>query len=126
MKKFWNIFGVVFLLAFIAIVTRQFVEFLVPTPDWMKVDKPTYTSGLTQDYVRDGAGCIAYRVHTDTPLAELSNDQLIAVYHDIIHGDDYYLHTVWFYDDESLIHTGGFYDACVEEVTYNELEVTRR
>ncbi len=126
MKKIYKVLFVVLVLAMIAIASRQFVEFLIPTSDWQKVDMPSYTSGLTQEYIRDGAGCIAYRVHTDTPLAKLTNDQLIAVYYDVIAGDDYYLHTVWFYDDESLIHTGGFYDACVEEVAYRELDVSRR
>ena len=118
--------SIAFVLIVIAILSRQVVEFLVPTEGWMKVDKPVYTSGLAQDYIRDGASCIAYRVHTDTPLSELSDDHLLSVYHDITHNDGYYLHTVWFYDDESLIRAGGVYDACVEEVAYNELEIDRR
>lgn len=75
------------------------------------VSVPSYTTGESSEYVRDGEKCISYRVCAGTDLSE---DELLAVYGDVTSGDDYYLHTVWFY---STADCAGAYDvAQVEEL----------
>lgn len=72
---------------------------------------PSYTTGESSEYVRDGEKCISYRVCAGTDLSE---DDLLAVYNDVTNGDGYYLHTVWFYSSSDCI---GAYDvAQVEEL----------
>lgn len=86
---------------------------------------PKYVTGLTQNYIRDGLSCIGYRVHTDRPLNQLSDADLMAVYNDVTRGDGYYRHTVWFYSDEKSIYTGGFCDARIEQVAAFDYDISR-
>ncbi|WP_346669019.1 hypothetical protein [uncultured Subdoligranulum sp.] len=75
------------------------------------VSVPSYTTGESTEYVRDSQKCMAYRVCAGTDLSE---DELLSVFHDVTADDGYYLHTVWFY---STSECSGFYDvAMVEEL----------
>lgn len=75
------------------------------------VSVPSYITGESSEYIRDSQKCMAYRVCAGTDLSE---DELLSVFHDVTDGDDYYLHTVWFY---STSECSGFYDvAMVEEL----------
>lgn len=72
---------------------------------------PSYTTGESNEYIRDSQKCMAYRVCAGTDLSE---DELLSVFYDVTDGDGYYLHTVWFY---STSECSGFYDvAMVEEL----------
>ena len=79
-----------------------------------KVQVPEYVSGYSDEYVRDGNLCVSYRVSVSPSLTD---DELVLVFDDVTHDDDYYLHTVFFYDDASLIRGSDLYNVAMLEET---------
>lgn len=75
---------------------------------------PEYENVSNDEYARDGQKCISYRVAV---AADLSDDELSAVFNDLCADDDYYLHTVYFYSDKELADGGDAYDVAMLEET---------
>lgn len=75
---------------------------------------PEYENVSNDEYVRDGKKCIAYRISVSS---DLTDEELTSVFHDVCSGDDYYLHTVWFYSSSDLASDGNSYDVAMLEET---------
>lgn len=85
---------------------------------------PSYKMGEDQLYARDGRDCIAYRVVVDS---DISDSELREVYENVIENDGYYLHTVWFYDDEEDADGSNPYTiAEMEEIEEDEVPTINR
>lgn len=67
----------------------------------------------TGEYIRDGKKCLNFRVMVDK---NYSDKKIIAIYYGLTQ-DDYYLHTVWFYDLESDRENLGVYNVAKMEET---------
>lgn len=78
------------------------------------VKTPEYENVSNDEYVRDGKQCVSYRVSVSS---DLTDDELTAVFNDVCNGDDYYLHTVWFYSSSELASGGNSYDVAMLEET---------
>lgn len=78
------------------------------------VKTPEYENVSNDEYVRDGKKCIAYRVSVSS---DLTDEELTSVFHDVCSGDDYYLHTVWFYSSSEMANGGNSYDVAILEET---------
>lgn len=79
------------------------------------VNTPEYENVSNDEYVRDGKQCVSYRVSVSS---DLTDDELTAVFNDVCNGDDYYLHTVYFYSNSDIANGGDAYDvAMLEETT---------
>lgn len=116
MKKFLNVLPAIIIFILIGIASAKFVNTVLPDDPVDKIPVPQYTVGSHQEYVQQGYSGIAYRVFTADDLDSLSDDQLKAIYKDVIKKDSYLLHTVWFYRDKVYAINGGVYDAMIEEV----------
>lgn len=80
---------------------------------------PDYELGEDQIYVRDSQECIAYRVVVDT---DITDEEMEEIYEDVIDNDGYYLHTVWFFDNEDDADgTSAYTVAEMEEINQGEI-----
>ena len=59
---------------------------------------PVYSLINQSDYVRDGEKCQGYRIVSDT---NITNEEILSIYDEITHNDEYKYHTLWFYEDEN-------------------------
>lgn len=78
------------------------------------VNAPEYENVSNDEYVRDGKQCVSYRVSVSS---DLTDDELTAVFNDVCNGDDYYLHTVYFYSNSDIANGGDAYDVAMLEET---------
>lgn len=65
-----------------------------------------------QTYVRDGKECMGYRVVVPSDATE---GDLLTVFNEVVSGDGYPMHTVWFYSSEDLATGGDMYDVAMLE-----------
>lgn len=66
----------------------------------------------TQQYANGGQECIGYRVSVPQDCTE---EQMRKVFAEVVDGDGYPMHTVWFYSDSSLADGGDAYDVAMLE-----------
>ena len=66
----------------------------------------------TQSYARDGKECMGYRVVVP---ADATEDELLTVFGEVVSGDGYPMHTVWFYSSADLATGGDMYDVAMLE-----------
>ncbi len=88
-----------------------------------EIQVPEYVNVSSSEYVQDGKTCCGYRVVVSD---NLNDEELEAVFNDVTN-DDYHLHTVWFYDDESLASGGDIYNVAMleEEKEIGQISITR-
>ena len=59
---------------------------------------PVYSLINQSDYVRNGEKCQGYRIVAST---DIKDEEILAIYEQITHNDEYKYHTLWFYEDEN-------------------------
>lgn len=114
-KRFISVLLAVFMLFSLAACGQtSSVDTPAPSPP-SAPDIPVYQSIDSSEYIRDNKKCIGYRVEIGDGATE---EEMREVYEDVIAGDSYYLHTVWFYGLSSdVVNVGSYTVGMLEEVS---------
>ena len=83
-----------------------------PAPEEQKATVEYTKTDSTQSNVRDGKECMGYRVVVPSGATE---DELLAVFGEVVSGDGYPMHTVWFYSSADMATGGDMYDVAMLE-----------
>lgn len=96
--------------------------------DYAQYVQPEYTvlEEYSRPYVRDGFMCCGYYVIPETPVSELTDDDLYTIFYNVTACDGFYRRTVWIYDDAEKILAGQMCDAMVEQTDNFSIEITSR
>ena len=115
--------GIAVAVVFVAVITVSAVTYQIAPPEPSATNAQQsvaveYTkTDASQSYVRNGEECMGYRVVVPSGATK---DQLIEVFREVVAGDGYALHTVWFYSDADKASGGDQYDvAMIEEESAN-------
>lgn len=111
--------GIIVAVVVVVVLAISAIVYQISPPDSTGKSTPQaepieYTkSDAMQSYVRDGEECMGYRVAVSSAATE---DQLLSVFGEVVAGDGYPMHTVWFYSSVDKAQGGDQYDvAMVEE-----------
>lgn len=111
--------GIAVAAVFVVVIAVSAITYQIAPPassatDAQQIVADEYTkTDASQSYVRDGEECMGYRVAVSATATE---EQLLSVFEEVVAGDGYPMHTVWFYSSVDKAQGGDQYDvAMVEE-----------